>query len=50
MIALVGADPSVIKKHLDLDLRQGWCEEKRFLRGMNNTRVKEALEAVAAKK
>jgi len=50
LIALVGADPSVIKKHLDLDLRQGWCEEKRFLRGMNNTRVKEALEAVAAKK
>jgi hypothetical protein len=50
LIALVGADPSVIKKHLDLDLRQGWCEGKRFLRGMNNTRVKEALEAVAAKK
>jgi hypothetical protein len=50
LLALVGADPSVIKKHLDLDLRQGWCEGKRFLRGMNNTRVKEALEAVAAKK
>ena len=50
LIALVSADPSVVKKHLDLDLRQGWCEGKRFLRGMNNTRVKEALEAVAAKK
>jgi hypothetical protein len=50
LIALVGADPGVIKKHLDLDLRQGWCEGKRFLRGMNNTRVKDALEAVAAKK
>ena len=50
LIALVGADPSVVKKHLDLDLRQGWCEGKRFLRGMNNTRVRDALEAVAAKK
>jgi hypothetical protein len=50
LIALVGADPAIVKKHLNLDLRKGWCEEQRFLRGMNNTRVKEALEAVAAKK
>jgi len=50
LIALVGADPAVVKKHLNLDLRKGWCEGQRFLRGMNNTRVKEALEAVAAKK
>ncbi len=50
LIALVGADPSVVKEHLNLDLRKGWCEGQRFLRGMNNTRVKEALEAVAAKK
>ncbi len=50
LIALVGADPSVVKRHLDLDLRQGWCEEERFLRGMDNTRVKDALEAVEAKK
>ena len=50
LIALVGADPSVVKKHLDLDLRQGWCEGRRFLHGMNNTRVIEALEAVEAKK
>jgi hypothetical protein len=49
LIALVGADPSAVKKHLDLDLRQGWCEDKRFLRGMNNTRARDALEAVAAK-
>lgn len=50
LIALVGADPNVVKKHLELDLRTGWCEDKRFLRGMNNTGVKDALEAVAAKK
>lgn len=49
LISLVGADPSIVKKHLDLDLRQGWCEDKRFLHGMNNTRVSDALEAVAAK-
>ena len=50
LIALVGADPTHVKKHLDLDLRQGWCEDKRFLRGMNNTKTRDALEAVAAKK
>ncbi len=50
LIALVGADPSAVKKHLNLDLRKGWCEGQRFLHGMNNTRVKETLEAVAAKK
>jgi hypothetical protein len=49
LIALVGADPSGIKRHLDLNLREGWCGNKRFLRGMNNTRAKDALEAVAAK-
>ncbi len=49
LIALVGADPSIVKKHLDLDLRKGWCEGKRFLHGMNNTRVRDTLEAVASK-
>ena len=49
LIELVRADPSIVKKHLDLDLRQGWCEERKFLHGINNTRVRDALEAVAAK-
>lgn len=50
LMALVGADPTAVRKHLDLDLRLGWCEDKKILRGMNNSRVKTALEAVAAKK
>ncbi len=50
LMALVGADPTTVRKHLNLDLRPGWCEDKRILRGMNNSGVRTALEAVAAKK
>jgi hypothetical protein len=49
LIALVGADPTLVKRHLNLNLRSGWCAGERFLDGIENKKVNEALEAVAAK-
>jgi hypothetical protein len=47
--ALIEASETAVKKHLSLNLREGWIEEKAFLHTMNNSKVRNALEAVACK-